>query len=350
MHVITTRNVHSALPDALKLLDDCGIERYSRNGKVRMAPWPVTTVFERPMERVIFWPERDANPFFHLYEALWMLAGRNDVKPLLRYSKQMERYSDDGNTLHGAYGYRWRRGAFDQLVVIAKQLQKNPNDRRCVLQMWDTDKDLGRVGKDVPCNTMATFQINDKGELETAVFNRSNDIIWGAYGANAVHFSFLQEYLAIWIGCPIGPYRQISVNWHAYLEQGDAEPLAQVKNVPRFVVQLDQNPYTNGKAKWLPMLVNATGDKAAAQIDTFTQQLLMEADAGFPRQHKYTNEPFFDVAYHVLYAHHCFKTFEPPFRYGRALAVLEQVDANIDWKVAAREWIQRRYTAWEAKQ
>ena len=104
MKVLSVRNVHEALPRALKLLQQQGIERPSRNGPVLQAPWPVTTVYQNPLERVVFWPERDANPFFHLYESLWMLAGRNDIAPLTRYAKNMANYSDDGETQHGAYG------------------------------------------------------------------------------------------------------------------------------------------------------------------------------------------------------------------------------------------------------
>ena len=52
-----------------------------------------------PCERVLLYPERNANPFFHLYESLWMLAGRNDVAGPARYAKNMNNYSDNGVTL-----------------------------------------------------------------------------------------------------------------------------------------------------------------------------------------------------------------------------------------------------------
>lgn len=185
MHVITARNVNDALYQGINYLSRVGISRDSRNGPVKVSPIPVTTVYMQPLERVLFWKDRDANPFFHLYESLWMLAGRNDVTPLVKYAKQMHQYSDDGKTLHGAYGYRWRH-AFgrDQLALITDALKKNRDDRRQVLQMWDARQDLGRVGKDLPCNTIATFQINTDGELDLTVFCRSNDIIWGCLAAD----------------------------------------------------------------------------------------------------------------------------------------------------------------------
>jgi hypothetical protein len=48
------------------------------------------------------------------------------------------------------------------------------------------------------------------------VLNRSNDIVWGCYGANAVHMSVLQEFVALAIGVPVGSYTQVSNDWHIY--------------------------------------------------------------------------------------------------------------------------------------
>jgi hypothetical protein len=48
------------------------------------------------------------------------------------------------------------------------------------------------------------------------VFCRSNDLIWGAYGANAVHMSILQEYVACGLARPVGHYWQVSNNYHVY--------------------------------------------------------------------------------------------------------------------------------------
>lgn len=219
MHVLKVRNVQQALPEGIALLRTQGIQRDSRNGPVVVIDGPVTTLYQKPNERVIFYPERDANPFFHLFESLWMLAGRNDVSFVTQFVKRMQMYSDDGVSFHGAYGYRWIHFfGFNQLETVIKALKENPNDRRCVVGMWSPADDLGVKGKDVPCNTQIYFSINFEGKLDMTVCNRSNDVIWGAYGANAVHFSFLQEYMAYAIGVGLGRYWQISNNYHAYLE------------------------------------------------------------------------------------------------------------------------------------
>ena len=108
MRVLKVRNVHDALIRGIDLLHVENCKSESRNGIVYESTTPVTTVYNRPSERVLFWEERDANPFFHFMEGLWMLEGRNDLKFVYQYNKGMKNYSDDGETLHGAYGWRWR--------------------------------------------------------------------------------------------------------------------------------------------------------------------------------------------------------------------------------------------------
>jgi len=71
MQVLHVRNVHDALVRGMDLLYIEDNESDSRNGKVYEATTPVTTVYKEPKERVLFWEERDANPFFHFMEGLW---------------------------------------------------------------------------------------------------------------------------------------------------------------------------------------------------------------------------------------------------------------------------------------
>lgn len=346
---LKVRNVHEALPRAIQLLNEIGVRRESRNGPVLFGGM-VATIYEKPQERVLFWPQRDANPFFHLYESLWMLAGRNDVEPLTRYVKQAAAYSDDGVTSHGAYGHRWRHSSIsdkDQLRVIAQRLKEDPTDRRSVLQMWDSERDLWtneeaqyvmpKIGKDFPCNTMATFQRGVEGELNLVVFCRSNDIVWGAYGANAVQFSTLLEYMAHWIGCPMGTYTQISVNWHGYLDT-----LKQVEGVLPDDKWHVYNPYEFGHVRPIRMAQDGTHER----VDELIHILLEDVDAGFPDAGSTgpdpVDEPWAYSVYAVLKAHHFYKTYEGEERFAAAFEILSTADQTSDWVVAAREWFLRR--------
>lgn len=224
MHVIEVDNVNQALARGLEWLQATGVTENSRNGKVIVSPCPVTTVYRKPWQRVLFSPLRDANPFFHLMEALWMLAGRNDLEWPLYFNSKFGAFSDDNVTVHGAYGHRWRKWfGFDQLQMLIAELKHNPETRRAVLTMWDGREDLHQSltafnqtpSKDVPCNTHIYFDVRN-GLLNMTVCCRSNDILWGAYGANAVHMSLLQEYVAASVGVEMGVYRQVSNNYHIY--------------------------------------------------------------------------------------------------------------------------------------
>lgn len=218
MHTITVTNVNVALPIGVGHLRSQGIRRPSRNGPVLESPYPVCTIYKHPDDNVLICPVRRANPYFHLYEALWIIAGRNDVASLAQFNARMGEYSDDGETFNGAYGARLRaRWGVDQLASAKEQLAKDADTRRVVCSMWDPATDMGGKSKDLPCNTQLYFLVRDK-RLSLTVTCRSNDIIWGAYGANAVQFSFLLQYMAGMSGYEYGPLYQISNSFHAYTE------------------------------------------------------------------------------------------------------------------------------------
>lgn len=228
MKTFNVRNVNGALSVGLNYLMLHGTREQSRNGPVLSSQGPVTTVYAAPWERVLFAPERDANPFFHYAESMWMLAGRNDAAFPGHFAGQIKEYAETDGTLRGAYGQRWRSWwGFDQLELIIKQLRADPTTRRCVLSMWDAGHDLFSGGqKDIPCNTHCYFRALD-GELQMLVSCRSNDAVWGAHGANSVHFSFLHEYVARSAGLTQGAMTQMSFNYHVYPERPDVARLLQ---------------------------------------------------------------------------------------------------------------------------
>ena len=108
MQSIHARNVSEALYLAKQALEVNGVEVQTRNGAALEFPTPVMTTYTDSRERVLFYPQRDANPYFHFMESLWMLAGRNDVEWISQFNGRINTYSDDGEHFHGAYGFRWR--------------------------------------------------------------------------------------------------------------------------------------------------------------------------------------------------------------------------------------------------
>ena len=102
------RNVSEALFFGKQFIEQNGVEVQTRNGLALELPMPVITTYTHPEERVLFYKGRDANPYFHLMESLWMLAGRNEVDWISQFNGRINTYSDDGEYFHGAYGFRWR--------------------------------------------------------------------------------------------------------------------------------------------------------------------------------------------------------------------------------------------------
>ena len=170
----------------------------------------VATIIEEPARRVHIVPGRKANPFLAMSEALWMMAGRDDVAALLPYNKRILEFSDDGHFLYGAYGLRM----WSQIEDLIARLQRDPNDRRAVLSIWRKE-DLTAETRDAPCNDMVMFKLRS-GLLHMTVFNRSNDLHWGLYAVNLCQFSVLQEYLASRLGASLGFQTHISNSLHIY--------------------------------------------------------------------------------------------------------------------------------------
>ena len=343
MKVIRGRNINEVFQIAtMSLREQPTIKMDSRNGEVLMFRDPVTSVYERPNERVLFDPVRNCNPFFHFIEGLWMIAGRNDLKPLTMFAKKLADYSDDGFTLNGAYGYRWRHwferlrhvndSAFelegvDQLDTAIKMLKAAPKDRRVVLGMWDASEDLASSSKDVPCNTQVFFKsvpTKDGYMLDMTVTNRSNDLIWGAYGANVVHFSMVHEYVAAMVGMELGIYYQVSNNAHVYRDVWD--PLSE-----KLHIGYRPDPYETDNLKPLPLVDDpSTFDE---DVNKFFEWLL---SSGQPPS--FNNKIFTGTAVPMVSSWKLYKEEKDK------LAALEEAMhiKAADWRKACVEWFQRK--------
>jgi len=290
---------------------------------------PVATTYTHPEECVLLDPTRDCNPAFHLYEALWMLAGREDVARVKFYSPQIAAYSDDALTFHGAYGFRWRQYfEFDQLLALILLLRKDPDTRRAVLAMWDAEDLIAAdSGLDVPCNTQAYLQLRE-GALNITVCNRSNDAVWGAYGANAVQFSILLQFLAAAVGARVGAYTQVSNSLHVYLEGKAGDVWQRCASAPPPLLQRYESliPHLPLVVSWEAFLEEATA--------------LTAPPDGTPGLYNYTEPWIKRVALPLLDSH-------AMYRCGALKTAIEHLAASrleLDdpWLGAGEAWLRRR--------
>lgn len=340
------QNVNELFGVAVPYLLTCERQR-SRAGDVVAAPFPVMSIYYRPMERVLFCPQRDANPFFHFFEALWMLNGDHDAAFLNRYVRDFgDRFAEEDGHLHGAYGYRWRHSfQIDQLDVAVARLKKNPVDRRVVIAMWNPEDDCLELDlinddtglpyaepKDLPCNTHIYLRIVD-GKLELTVMCRSNDVVWGVYGANAVHFSMLQEYLAGRIGVPVGRMYQFSNNWHGYID------VITKMNLYNKQIRFENLYNVQSVEPTRPRPMGTVWDKWDEDLRAFMQwaRTTDAKDGVDVPSHTFANPWFKEVAVPMFFAHGCIKGVSQ----SDALEVTPSILAT-DWRLAAEQWIQRR--------
>jgi len=335
--------VCEALPATLKLLQDAGQHQGSRAGDVMVLPAPLMTVMSHPCERVLRSAIRDANPFFHMVEAIWMLAGRNDAAPLNLYVKNFgdsfaerllgEPFPEDDGKIHDAYGRRWRSAFnFDQLDIVVQKLIDDPRDRQCVITMWDPrrahvegENDLKGGWRTRPCNTHLYLRIVDH-RLDITVCCRSNDMIWGGHGANAVHFSILQEYMAARIDTEIGTMYQLSNNAHAYLTELDRLE-RRAKMYPWF----DSDYYKYEDVAPAPMFTEPTA------IDDDVNAAMRWHDHLGERVPDFKNEWFNTTFASAVIAHRMYRSGD----INMAIKIAGTVGAS-DWRMAMVEWLQRR--------
>lgn len=190
----------------------------SRTGKVKDLGRTVYQV-KNDSFRLCFLKKRDLNPFFAFAEFSWILEGSNKLKPLEYFISSYNQFSDDGDTLNGAYGFRLKKYfEFNQINKAIELLTDNKNTRRIVLTMY-SPKDLLINSKDIPCNTTIYLKIRNS-KLDITVLNRSNDLFLGV-PYNTFVFYLLQVYISNAINCKIGTQTHYTDSLHLYEKHFD---------------------------------------------------------------------------------------------------------------------------------
>jgi len=314
-------NVNELFTDMLWRFKTSGIKVHTRNGPAIRIDEPVLTTIIEPTERVLFFDKRDANPIFHLMESIWMLAGRNDVAFLEQFNSTIKQFSDDGETFNAAYGHRMRKHfGFDQLKEVIKHLKKDTASRQAVIQLWDAS-DFNKSTKDKACNLQIVFAIVN-GCLDITIFNRSNDFWWGYCGANPVHFSIIQEFVAIALEVPVGQYFTASNNLHLYTKLYNAQPY--LENPPSAEVF---DAYSNGVVK-PSILYHGDWELFLLECESFCNDPFKKG--GFVN-------PFFEFVAQPM----AMVSYERKNKISDGKAWAEKISAS-DWKLATQQYIMNR--------
>jgi thymidylate synthase len=186
-------------------------------------------------------------------EQVWFIAGSRKPADFLRdYTKIWDLFTNPGDVVTVAYGYRWRKHfGRDQLGLLVKLLQEDPSSRHGVVVTWDPAGDgLGGVAKkNVPCPFAFTVTIIG-GRLHFHNIVRSNDMVLG-FPADVAGFALLQMILAQKLGVAPGIYTHSISNAHIYDNHydGAAELLARTSDHAPIHIQLPDNTFDRAEHK-----------------------------------------------------------------------------------------------------
>lgn len=214
MMEIIANGINDAWLQVVKALHDDGGESAPRGQRIKEIK-NMSVEIKDPRKRILSLPIRNISLPFAFGELIWYLTGRNDVAMMTYYSGMMKNFSDDGETLNSAYGYRifgkHPMLPFNQWQFIVDKLREDPDSRQAVIHI-KTPSD--KPTKDEVCTKDLQFLIRD-GKLDMITDMRSNDIVWG-FTYDVFSFTTFQELIANELGVEVGTYYHNAVSMHIY--------------------------------------------------------------------------------------------------------------------------------------
>jgi thymidylate synthase len=203
-------------------------------------------------------------------EQVWFVSGARKPADFLReFTRIWDDFTNPGDVVTVAYGYRWRRHfGRDQLGALVSLLEKDPSSRHGVVVTWDPASDgLGGVSKgNVPCPYTFTVNIIG-GRLNLMNVVRSNDMILG-FPHDVAGFALLQCMLAQRLGVKPGIYSHVIANAHVYDIHYEA------------AAEMIRRPTTHKK------IVARLPNDAFRRAEQKDRSLVEEIDAEFARQYQ----------------------------------------------------------------
>ena len=359
MRVYSGDNPSKMYLDALGELLLFGNEVEPRGKRVKEIR-PVCFEFTNPRNRAIFVEGRDVNPFFQLAEAMWILSGGSDVASISKFNSNIAQFSDDGKTFNAPYGERlrfWNKNDYrgfvfsplDQLYDVYTKISKDLDTRQAVAVIFnpffDNSEYTTNGGKDIPCNMILSFKVRDN-KLDLSLFNRSNDIHWGLFGANLVQFSTIQEAMANWLGLDVGTYYHITDSLHVYLEDYSSQVTEKISSgkyldsnsIPVIEMCSDLESFDRDIQRYWRAFENFKGDTLmqSAEAESFTM-IFHEALQNIETSPITIEDPYIRHTMELLVVYRLYKLK----LYDKAIELLNFVELS-QWKVLCSRFLYDR--------
>lgn len=186
-------------------------------------------------------------------EQIWFLSGARKPEDFLRdYTKIWDDFTNPGDVVTVAYGYRWRKHfGRDQIGLLIDLLKAEPSSRQAVVVTWDPSQDGLSLTKkkNIPCPY--TFTVNIVGgRLHLHNIVRSNDIMLGL-STDVPGFALLQCILAQKLGVRPGIYSHSISNAHIYDNhyEGAKKIMSRNNDHPKITLTLPVNAFERAESK-----------------------------------------------------------------------------------------------------
>lgn len=215
MHVFCGENINCTYLKALTAAREHSVEKTNSRAGMVFDLGPAYFEFTNPENQILTIRNRNYNPYFAIIEASWVLGGSNNLASLTKIIKDYSKYSEDGQTLNGAYGHRIRSYfGIDQIETTIQLLRADPTSRRAVVTLYSPNDLTNQKSLDIPCNISFCLKVRN-GLLDITVFNRSNDLFLGI-PYNVFVFNIVQRYVASRLNLKLGVQRHFTDSLHLY--------------------------------------------------------------------------------------------------------------------------------------
>lgn len=151
-------------------------------------------------------------------ETAWYFMGTENGQWIRANCQIWDKFiEDDGRTITGSYGYRWRNHfELDQVRLAIETLRDDPSSRRCYVDAWDPREDYPGVKgrRNVPCPVgFAVHQL--AGELHMTATLRSSDFFVGL-PYDVMSHAFVLDAMAASLGLRPGTLQMSLSHVHLY--------------------------------------------------------------------------------------------------------------------------------------
>ncbi len=198
-----------------------------------------------------------------IYELLWFMRGRNDVKWLNdRGVTIWDNWQCSDGTIGPGYGVQWRywnghmvldadgepiivQPGIDQLQVSLDKLKTNPNCRRNIVSSWN----VAHIHKMAlaPCHLLYQFDVTDN-QLSCQMYQRSCDFFLGV-PFNIASYALLTMMMARMSNLELGDFIWTGGDTHLYVNHLDQAKI-QLSRDPRSLPTMDLKDRDQGLDDW----------------------------------------------------------------------------------------------------